>query len=92
MTPNAQIQAGGDVTDSILVTGSQNVIVQAGQVLIHAVEQARRQERDPARMLRILALLAAPVYDPAQPDRMPTPLDLKQEWHELAPPASRHWE
>ncbi len=75
------IPIGGDVTGSILVTSSQNVILQAGQVLIQAAAQARREGRDPARMLRILA---APVYDPDHPDRMPTPLDLKQEWHELA--------
>jgi hypothetical protein len=29
-------------------------------------------------MLRVLALLAAPVYDPRSPDHYPTPLDLRQ--------------
>lgn len=42
--------------------------------------RAEARGRAPARMLRILALLSAPVYDPGQPDRMPVPLDLKQEW------------
>lgn len=76
-------QSSSNKGDTV-VFGSQNLILQAGQVLIHAAEQARQQGRDPARMLRILALLAAPVYDPDHPDRMPVPLDLKQEWHELA--------
>ncbi len=78
------IQVTGDAQHSILVTGSHNLIVQAGQVLIQAAEQARRQGRDPTRMLRILAVLAAPVYDPHQPEHPPPPLDLKQEWHKLA--------
>ena len=78
------IQVQGDVQQSVLVTGSHNVVVQAEQVMLQAAAQARAKRRDPARMLRILALLAAPVYDPYQPDEMPAPLDLKQEWHELA--------
>ena len=41
-------------------------------------------KRDPARMLRVLALLAAPVYNPRSPDVSPSPLDLRQEWHVLA--------
>jgi tetratricopeptide (TPR) repeat protein len=78
------IAVGGNVSSSLLVTGSQNVIIQAGQVMFRAAEQARAAGRDPAHMLRILAVLAAPVYDPRQPDSLPPPLDLKQEWHELA--------
>ncbi len=34
-------------------------------------------------MLRVAALLAAPVYDPDQPDRPPPPLDLRREWQRL---------
>lgn len=78
------IAVGGNVSSSLLVTGSQNVIIQAGEVLFQAAEQARAAGRDPAHMLRVLAVLAAPVYDPRQPDSLPPPLDLKQEWHELA--------
>ena len=81
--PPGNIQVGGDVGSSVLVTGSQNIIVQAEQVLFQAARAARQKGRDPDRMLRILALLAAPVYDPQRPDVLPPPLDLKQEWHEL---------
>ena len=49
-----------------------------------AAQQARQEERDPSRMLRVLALLSAPVFDPADPDRPPALLDLHQEWHVLA--------
>jgi tetratricopeptide (TPR) repeat protein len=52
--------------------------------MLHAVQQAFLSQRDPARMLRVLALLAAPVYNPNSPDQYPTPLDLRQEWHVLA--------
>lgn len=66
------------------MTGSQNVIIQAEQVMQQAAEQAALSKRDPARMLRVLALLAAPVYNSRSPDRSPSPLDLRQEWHVLA--------
>ncbi len=78
------IHVGGDAEKSILVTGSHNVVVQAEHVLFATAQAARRHGRDPAQMLRILALLAAPVFDPDHPDQIPPPLDLKQEWHELA--------
>jgi len=73
----------GSAQESILVTGSQNVIIQAGQVMIQAAEKARAAARDPGRMLRILAVLAAPVHDPADPDHPPPPLDLRREWNRL---------
>ena len=78
------IQIGSKAEDSVLVTGSQNVVIQAEQVMLKAAEQAALSKRDPARMLRVLALLAAPVYNPRSPDRSPSPLDLRQEWHVLA--------
>ena len=77
------IAVGGDVGGSLLVTGSQNVIIQAGQVMLQAAAAARLQRQDPTRMLRVLALLAALVYDPADPDHPPPPLDLRQEWNRL---------
>ena len=52
--------------------------------MLNAVHQASLSQSDPARMLRVLALLAAPVYNPFSPDHYPTPLDLRQEWHVLA--------
>lgn len=70
------ISAQGDILSSVLITGSQNVI-------LLAAEQARQQDRDPARMLRVLALLAAPVHNPRRPDRPPEPLDLRTEWRRL---------
>jgi len=84
--PRPGIQVTGDAAGSVLVTGSQNVIIQAGQVLVQAAAAARRQRQDPARLLRVLAVLAAPVYDPDRPDSLPPPLDLQQEWHKLAGP------
>jgi len=68
----------------MLVTGSENVVIQAENVMLNAVQQASLSQSDPARMLRVLALLAAPVYNPHSPDQYPTPLDLRQEWHVLA--------
>ncbi|MFQ3630440.1 CHAT domain-containing protein, partial [Roseiflexus sp.] len=38
---------------------------------------------DPAQMLRVAAVLAAPVYDPHHPDHPPLPLDLRREWQRL---------
>ncbi len=86
---SGSVQIGGDVAGSLLVTGSQNVIIQAGQVMLQAATAARLQRQDPARMLRVLAVLAAPVHDPDQPDSLPPPLDLQQEWHRLAEPVRR---
>ncbi|MBO9394140.1 CHAT domain-containing protein, partial [Caldilinea sp.] len=77
------IAVGGGVSGSLLVTGSQNVIIQAGEILLRLAEQARAAARDPGRMLRILAVLAAPVHDPADPDHPPPPLDLRREWNRL---------
>ena len=76
------IAVGGGVSGSLLVTGSQNVIIQAGEILLRLAEQARGAARDPGRMLRILAVLAASVHDPADPHR-PPPLDLRREWKHL---------
>ena len=75
--PPASIYIGGDAEHAILIAGSHNIVVLAA-------EQARAQGRDPARMLRILALLAAPVYDPHNPDHPPPSLDLRDEWQRLA--------
>jgi len=86
MTPPSRgnIDIEGSTDESVLVTGSHNVVIQAEQVMLQAAEEARREKRDPAQMLRVLALLAAPVFDPRNPDQPPKPLDLHQEWHVLA--------
>jgi hypothetical protein len=81
---SADIQIEGNAEDSVLVTGSHNVIIQAAHVMLHAAEQAAQAQHDPARMLRVLALLAAPVYDPHSPERAQASLDLRQEWHVLS--------
>ncbi len=83
-SPAAPISIGGDATENILVTGSNNVIIRAEQLTFRAAEQARAEQHDPARMLRILTLMAAPVFDPRNPDTPPIPLDLRQEWHKLS--------
>ncbi len=75
--PQGTVAVGGSVTGSVIVTGDQNIILQiAGGV-------AQQQGRDPAQMLRILALLAAPVHDRRAPDHPPAPLDLRAEWRRL---------
>ncbi|MDW8102524.1 MAG: CHAT domain-containing protein, partial [Anaerolineae bacterium] len=61
--------------------GSQG-IVQPGQAMFQA--NNRQGGCDPARMLRILALLAAPVYDPRRPYCFPPPMDLQWEWQKLS--------
>ena len=76
MISDHSLSITGDVSGSVLVTGSQNIIIQAGQVMVQAAARARAAQRDPARMLRILALLAAPVFAPRtarNPPRTPGP-------------------
>ncbi|MBC7251259.1 MAG: CHAT domain-containing protein [Anaerolineae bacterium] len=66
----------GDVQSSVLITGSHNIVLLAAQ-------EAQRRGRDPTRMLRVVALLAAPVHDPQHPHRPPEPLNLRAEWQRL---------
>jgi len=70
------ISIHGDVQSSVLITGSRNIVLLAAR-------QAQEQGRDPTRMLRVVALLAAPVHNPEHPDEPPEPLDLRAEWHRL---------
>ncbi|WP_288089002.1 hypothetical protein [Roseiflexus sp.] len=79
MSNPGHIDIGGDATHSILITGSHNVI-QIGQ----AAAQARSAGCDPAQMLRVAAILAAPVFDPRDHNRPPALLDLRAEWARLA--------
>ena len=67
-----------------MLEGSPGLKIQAERLMIEAAEQARREKRDPARMLRVLALLASPVYDPRNPESAPVHLDLQSEWHRLS--------
>jgi tetratricopeptide (TPR) repeat protein len=75
---------GSKAEDDVLAASSQNLIIQAEQVMLQAAKQASLAKRDPAHMLRVLALMAAPVYNPTSPSRPPSPLELRQEWHVLA--------
>lgn len=64
--------------ESVLTTGSHNITIRAGtisagQIMLQAAEKARLEKRDPSRMLRVLALPPAPVYNPQNPDQPPTP-------------------
>ena len=61
-----------------------NSIIQAEQAMQQAAQQAKDEDHDPSRMLRVLAVLAAPVFDPEDPEHLPDHLDLHQEWHVLA--------
>ena len=67
---------------------SQIAIIQNNQKELLDMERAaaaaRAKKQDPAKMLRILALLASPVYDPKRPNKPPPPLDLQEEWSRLA--------
>ena len=67
-----------------ILEGSPALKIRAEKVMIEAAEQAVLEKRDPARMLRVLALLASPVHDPQNPDTSPVHLDLQAEWHRLA--------
>ena len=82
--PRNSVQITGDIAGSVLGTGPHKAIIHAEQVMQRAAEAAHRQGQEPTRMLRILAVLAAPVYDPTQPDHLPPPMDLLQEWHKLS--------
>lgn len=82
--PQKDVQIGSKAEDGVLASSSQNIIIQAEQVMLQAAQQAALSKRDPAHMLRVLALMAAPVYNPINPSRSPNPLDLRQEWHVLA--------
>lgn len=64
--------------------GSPALKIRAERVMIEAAEQALQEKRDPSRMLRVLALLASPAYDPKNPERAPVHLDLRAEWHRLS--------
>ena len=73
-----------DSSEKENAAGSNRIIIQAEKIMHQAAKQARDEKRDPSRMLRVLAVLSAPVFDPADPHRPPTLLDLHQEWHVLA--------
>jgi len=66
---HASIATDGDVSHSTLITGSHNVLIQADRMLLHAADQSRAAQCDPTRMLRILAVLTAPVT-PHLPPRL----------------------
>ncbi len=67
-----------------MLEGSPALKIQAEKLMIEAAEQARREKRDPSRMLRVLALLASPICDPRNPESAPVHLDLQAEWHRLS--------
>lgn len=67
-----------------ILEGSPALQSRAEMVMIEAAEQAVRERRDPSRMLRVLALLASPVYDTDNPETAPVHLDLQAEWHRLS--------
>ena len=73
MNPDHSISIGGDVSGSVLVTGSHNLVIHAEQVMLQAAQKAKEQGRDAAHMLRVLSLLAAPVLDPNSPPSSPNP-------------------
>ena len=77
MNPDHAIAIGGDTSGSVAITGSHNLVIQAQQVMLQAAQKASEQGRDPAHMLRVLTLLAAPVFDPKSPEILPEPLDLR---------------
>jgi hypothetical protein len=77
-------EAMGLSGDDYALRGSFAARDLAERVMIEAAERAAREKREPERMLRVLALLASPVYDPANPEVAPVHLDLQSEWHRLA--------
>jgi len=83
MNHNGQgdVPMGNEAEHNLQTTGSKNATTQAKQVMLQAAEQAVRSERDPSRMLRVLAVLSAPVYDPRSPDHLVMPLDSCHSWY-----------
>ena len=75
-----QVTTGGDVADSIIITGDHNVV----QVVHQARDEAARRGHDLRRMLRVLVLLAAPVVGAEPGDPPPPRLNLPGEWRRLA--------
>ena len=82
--PMRETDFSDDSTEKMPAPGSNSILIQAENVMLRAAQRAKDEKRDPSRMLRVLAILAAPVFDLKNPGRPPSPLDLHQEWHVLA--------
>ncbi|MDX9993447.1 MAG: CHAT domain-containing protein [Anaerolineales bacterium] len=75
----------GESVGKNLVVGDHNLILEVGGDLIFkAAQSAALQQRDLRKMLRVLVVLAGPVFDPRNPQHDPTPLDLLTEWQKLS--------
>jgi hypothetical protein len=84
MTGAQNIDISGNVGKN-LVIGDHNLLIEvSGSLVFNAAESAKRQQRDLRKMLRVLVVLAGPVFDPRDPERDPTPLDLLAEWQRLS--------
>jgi hypothetical protein len=84
MTGAQNIDISGNVGKN-LVIGDHNLLIEvSGSLVFNAAESAKRQQRDLRKMLRVLVVLAGPVFDPHDPERDPTPLDLLAEWQRLS--------
>ena len=76
---SGSIHIEGSANQSVLVTSPGNFIF-----MERAAQAAQAKQQDPSKMLRVMAVLAAPVYDPKQPTNPPPPLDLRDEWQRLS--------
>ena len=78
------IEIGGNFSDGNLIVGDHNQILTiGGDLIFNAAQNAERQERDLRKMLRVLVLLAAPIYDARNPQNEIDALNLQAEWLRL---------
>ncbi|OIO85335.1 MAG: hypothetical protein AUK01_06330 [Anaerolineae bacterium CG2_30_57_67] len=79
------IEIGGNFSDGNLIVGDHNQILTiGGDLIFNAAQNAERQERDLRKMLRVLVLLAAPIYDARNPQNEIDALNLQAEWLRLS--------
>ena len=78
------LHVGGNIGKN-LVVGDHNLILEiSGDLIFNAAQSAALQARDLRKMLRVLVVLAGPVFDPRNPQNDLTPLDLLTEWQKLS--------
>jgi hypothetical protein len=78
------LNISGTVGKNVVVGDHNTVIEVSGDLIFNAAQAAALQERDLRNMLRVLVVLAGPVFDPRTPAHDPTPLDLLEEWNRLS--------
>jgi tetratricopeptide (TPR) repeat protein len=78
------LNISGTVGKNVVVGDHNTVIEVSGDLIFNAAQAAALKARDLRKMLRVLVVLASPVFDPRNPGHRPSPLDLLAEWRRLA--------